>query len=88
LSIAEYDEMTPLELDTFAKVMSEKFDQEREDKVTLVWLGEYFHRTEKLPPLSEVLGKTDEGMTDDQMLENVKKLNALFGGTTIKGDEN
>jgi hypothetical protein len=88
LSISEYEEMTPSELNIFVDAFHERAEREQEDKVTLVWLGEYFHRVEKLPSLNEVLGKKDEGMTDDQMLENVRKLNAMFGGTTVvKGED-
>lgn len=60
------------------------------DKLTLVWLGEYYHRTKRLPNLQKELRKiTGEEekttMTDDQMLQTVKRLNAQFGGAHIKG---
>jgi hypothetical protein len=86
LSIAEYDDMTPHELSIYADIYAEKAEQEREDKITLVWLGAYFQRVEKLPSLKEVLGKNDEEMTDEEMLEQVKKLNALFGGNVETTD--
>jgi hypothetical protein len=60
------------------------------DKLTLVWLGEYYHRTKRLPNLQKELRKiTGEeekpAMTDDEMLQKVKHLNAQFGGAHIKG---
>lgn len=84
ISISEYDEMTPCELKLYARVFNEKQKYEQEEKLTLVWLGEYWHRVKKLPTLNEALGKKEEPkkkMTDDEMLEMVKKLNAQFGGS-------
>lgn len=50
----------------------------------MVWLGEYYHRTKKLPTLQSELRKISaekaKVMTDQQMLETVKRLNAQFGG--------
>lgn len=58
------------------------------DRLTLVWLGEYYHRTKRLPNLKDELkkvsGATDRVMSDDEMLETVKLLNAQFGGTVVK----
>jgi hypothetical protein len=84
ISISEYDEMTPYELSLFARIYNEKQKNEQEDKLTLVWLGEHWHRIKKLPSLNEALGKKDKPkkqMTDNEMLEVVKKLNAKFGGS-------
>jgi hypothetical protein len=84
ISVSQYDEMTPYELRLFAKVFNEKQQRDNEEKMTLVWLGEYWHRIKKLPTLNEALGKKDEPkkqMTDDEMLKMVKKLNAKFGGS-------
>jgi hypothetical protein len=86
LSIAEYDEMTPYELSVHADIYAEKAEQEREDKITLVWLGARLQRTEPFPSLNELLGKSDEEMSDEEMLEQVKKLNALFGGNVKTSD--
>jgi hypothetical protein len=83
ISIAQYDEMTPYELSLFARIYNEKQQRDNEEKLTLVWLGEYWHRLKKLPTMNEALGRKDEPkqpMTDDEMLETVKKLNAKFGG--------
>lgn len=84
ISISDYDEMTPYELSLFARIYNEKQQRDNEEKLTLVWLGEYWHRVKKLPSLNEALGKKDEPkkqMTDDEMLEMVRKLNAKFGGS-------
>jgi hypothetical protein len=85
ISLSEYDEMTPYELSVFARVFNEKQKHEQEEKLTLVWLGENLHRAKKLPTLDKLLGKgstpVKKHMTDDEMLEMVKKLNAQFGGS-------
>ena len=77
--------MTPDELRTHADVFREKKEIENEDRITLVWMGEQFHRLEKLPPLSKILDKEPEvkQMTEKQMLLNVEQLNAMFGGEVI-----
>jgi hypothetical protein len=84
--------MTPYELSLCIEAYLERQEAEMKDRLTLVWLGEYYHRTKRLPKLQDELKKiTGEAskpvMTDDQMLEMVKSLNAQFGGTTIKGGE-
>jgi hypothetical protein len=84
--------MTPYELSLYVEAHFEKQQAEMKDKLTLVWLGEYYHRTKRLPNLQKELRKiTGEEektpMTDDQMLQTVKRLNAQFGGAHIKGGE-
>ena len=80
--------MTPYELSLSVEAHFEKQQAEMKDKLTLVWLGEYYHRTKRLPNLQKELKKlTGEiekpVMTDDQMLQQVKRLNAQFGGVTV-----
>ena len=64
---------------------------ESKEKLTLVWLGEYYHRTKKLPDLQKELkrisGNKRVPMTTDQMLAVVKRLNQQFGGSVKKGGE-
>ncbi|MFJ5713113.1 hypothetical protein [Neobacillus sp. NPDC093127] len=64
---------------------NEKIKFEVEEKITLVYLGAYWHRVEKMPSLDSILKKTQPArkkMTDEEMLNKVKQLNAAFGGTT------
>lgn len=74
--------MTPYELNLYILDFNEKRKQENDDKLTLVWLGEYWHRIKTLPPLKEVLGYKEKPkqMTNEDMLNEVKKLNVAFGG--------
>jgi hypothetical protein len=84
--------MTPYELSLYIEVYSELKEAETQEQLTLVWLGEYYHRTKRLPTLKDELKKltrdqNNQGMTDDEMLQVVKRLNAQFGGTFVKGGE-
>lgn len=66
-------------------------EAELKDSLTLVWLGEYYHRSKRLPNLKDELDKISSNskktMSNNEMLETVKLLNAQFGGTFIKGGE-
>lgn len=89
IPISEYNEMTPYELALYVEAWSEQKEAENITQLTLVWLGEYYHRIKKLPPLKkaveEALGKKkNKVMTDEEMLAKAKSLNALFGGIEIK----
>lgn len=70
-------------------------EEKLQRQVTLTWLGEYYHRVEALPSLQECLKNIgleveeveQEPMTDNEMLEMVKRLNAQFGGAVVEGEE-
>lgn len=81
--------MTPYELNLHAEIFEEKQKFEQEERLYLVWMGEYFHRIEKLPDLKELLGKKEEktDMSTEEMLANVMQLNSAMGGTVEKAGE-
>jgi hypothetical protein len=83
--------MTPYEFALYLEAHYEREEAELKERLTLVWLGEYYHRTKRLPNLKDELrkvsGEAQKIMTDDEVLETVKRLNAQFGGTFIKGGE-
>lgn len=83
--------MTPYELSLSVEAYFERQEAEMKDRLTLVWLGEYYHRTKRLPNLKDELkkitGEAKQAMSDDEMLQQVKRLNAQFGGAHIKGGE-
>jgi hypothetical protein len=92
ISIADFEYMTPYELSLYAECYHHKIVNEREERITLVWLGEYYHRIKKLPPLTDeirkLMGKPKRAMTDEEMLKMAEVLNAQFGGNVInKGRE-
>lgn len=84
LSIGEFDEITPYELMIYIEAHQEKEEIRLQEVVTLVWLGEHYHRLKRLPALKgelKKLLKSEDPMSDDEMLEMVKTLNVQFGGT-------
>lgn len=89
LSVEEFNYLTPYELTLHLEAHFERQEAELKERLTLVWLGEYYHRTKRLPKLKDELrkisGESKKVMTDDQMLEMVKSLNKQFGGKVIKG---
>lgn len=84
LSIDTFDKITPYELSLHLEAHTELLEAKAKENLTMVWLGEYYHRTKKLPQLESELRKISsekpKAMTDKQMLEMVKQLNAQFGG--------
>jgi hypothetical protein len=89
LSVEQFNYLTPYELALYCEVYFESKENDLKEKLTLVWLGEYYHRTKKLPKLKDelrkILGEKQPVMTDEEMLKMVKRLNQQFGGTVIKG---
>lgn len=83
--------MTPYELTLYHETFQEKREIELKEQLSLVWLGEYYHRTKRLPNLKKELNKISSAgtisnkMSDKEMLEKVRQLNAQFGGTFEKG---
>ena len=76
--------MTPHELNLYIQDYNEKQKVLNDEKLTLTWLGAYWQRVKKMPSLKQILGNNapKKKMTNEEMLEEVKKLNAAFGGTT------
>lgn len=54
-----------------------------EQSITQAYMTAAWQRSKKMPKLSEVLKKVKpkKPMTSEQMLDEIKKLNAAFGGT-------
>lgn len=86
ISLTEFEYMTPYELMLHLEAYLEKQQAEMEEKVSLVWLREHYHRVKKLPPLKSILKDMQPNkrkMTNDEMLSMVKQLNSQFGGEVI-----
>lgn len=74
------------------KLEQEKRKIEFEEELTVAYFGAYWQRLEKLSVknLKEVIDKINhpnkankkKQMTNEEMLNKVKKLNAAFGGTS------
>lgn len=76
--------MTPYELGLYIQDFNEQVKRDQEEKITLAYLGAYWQRVKKMPDLKKLLGqeKRSTEQTPNQMLAEVKKLNAKMGGTT------
>jgi len=81
--------MTPSELNIYARIHKDKSLEETKEKVTLAyltalwtiqWLGKKHQQPRPLKEILATIGKERKVMTDEQMLERVKQLNALLGG--------
>jgi hypothetical protein len=78
--------MTPRELQLYAEI----FEEKQEEKLTLIWMGEYLQRVEEMPTLKEFVngGKEEtKEMSSEEMLANVMQLNAEMGGAFEKVGE-
>lgn len=89
LSFLEFWEMTPYELNLKAEAYFEKQKNEFKEKISLeyynaMWTIQWLRKKSQHPrPLNEILDslyRERTVMTDEQMLKQVKVLNALFGG--------
>jgi len=86
--------MTPYELSLKIRAFKENRIENLKDQITIAylnslwtiqWLGKH-NRPRPLKEILSMIGKEKREMTDEQMLEQVKVLNALFGGEVKKRD--
>ena len=82
--MSEFWEMTPAELNLSAEIYAEKKKQEEQNMIIQAYLISRWVWAKDVPIeriLNELGGnKEKKEMTDEQMLAQVKVLNALFGG--------
>jgi hypothetical protein len=90
--LSEFWEMTVYELNLVANNYNENKKQDYKDKLsleyynamwTIQWLGKKSQQPEPLNKILDNLYKENKVMTDDQMFEQVKMLNRMFGGEEI-----
>lgn len=77
--------MTPRVYFAYLQAYNEKMKQEQDEKLILTYLGAYWQRVKTMPDLKKLLGQeqpTKEQSAAD-MLAEVKRINAAFGGTEI-----
>lgn len=76
--------MTPYELSLHCEAFTERLAAKQEEQISLVWLGEYYHRVKKLPSLKEVLRDIKQDskkeMSEEEMKKMVRQINAQLGG--------
>lgn len=85
----EFWELTPFELNLIIKTYAKKKEEESKEMLSMVyinamWTAQWFGKKSSHPrPLKEILESIDKDkkqMSDEDMFEKVKALNALFGG--------
>lgn len=76
--------MTPYQLNLYVNDYSEQKKAESEEKLILTYLGAYWTRVKRMPNLKKLLGiePTKKKMTPEEILAEVKKMNASMGGDT------
>lgn len=88
ISLSEYNELTPHELNLIVDVYGEKKQAEYEQDVLIAYIGEWFHRQESLnkDAYDTWTNKTEQKnqMSDMEMFINVQQLNAMFGGKVVE----
>ena len=83
--ITEFWEITPFELSTVVKGYSKRQEQRQKESMYQAYLISRWVWAKKID-IKKYLGedKPKRRMTDEEMLEKVKVLNALMGGTVVK----
>lgn len=88
ISPLEFWELTPFELSLMIKAYAKRKEEESKERLiltylnslwTIQWLGKKSNHPKSLKEILEG-GKPKKIMTDEQMLEKVKILNAMLGG--------
>ncbi len=76
--------MTPYQLNLCVSEYNNRMAKEEEEKLILAYLGAYWNRVKRMPSLKSVLGKNpvEKKMSPEEMLNEIKKLNASMGGNT------
>jgi hypothetical protein len=89
ISISEFWEMTPYELNLYAETYFEKQKQDYKDKIsleyynamwTIQWLGNKLQQPRPLQEILDNMYNEKKVMTDKEMLNQAKLLNAILGG--------
>lgn len=85
ISISEFWEITPFELNIAIKSYAKKKEMEQKESIYQAYLISRFVWQKKID-IKKILSfeKEKKVMTDNEMLEKVKVLNAVFGGTVKK----
>lgn len=85
ISIMEFWELTPLELNVAAKGYARRQEQQQKLNIYQAYLISRLVWQKKVD-IKKLLGekKAKKVMTDDEMLDRVMVLNKLFGGEIVK----
>ena len=84
ISIKDFWEMTPFELFICIESFEDKETERSKELIIQAYYTEAFARMKKLPKLKDLL-KEKKKQSNEEMLEAVKRLNAMMGGEVIGG---
>ena len=79
ISLKDFWDMTPLELFISIEAFEDREKERSKEILIQAYYTESFARMKKLPKLKDLL-KEKKKQTNEQMLEVVKRLNAMMGG--------
>lgn len=83
LSIEEYNEITPSELNLHIECHNERDRRRNNFEMTAAYLTAAWSRSKRMPELKKVLQpEPKREQAPEDMLNIVKKLNAALGGTS------
>ncbi|MEH7391774.1 hypothetical protein [Bacillus sp. JJ1474] len=87
ISPLNFWDLTPFEFNLMVKSYSSKMEADHHEKITLtyvnaLWTAQWMAGKSRPPSLDKLLNTdiSKKEMSDEQMLERVKQLNAIFGG--------
>lgn len=82
--------MTPHELNLHIQEYNRRLQQDSEEGLILAYLTAYWQRVKRMPDLKGILNKIKkpEPMSDEQLLAQIKAINAQMGGKTEVRDRN
>lgn len=77
--------MTPHELNLHIEAYRERMEHESENDLVSAYLTAYYHRVKRMPDLKKLLkdNKPKKSQTSEQMLAEIKKMNAELNGATV-----
>lgn len=87
LSISEYNEITPHELNLHVQAYNERMECEYKERLTMSYYTAGWSRAKRMPDLNKLLGNnnhSDVKQTDEQLLKTIRQLNAAMGGKEVK----
>lgn len=81
MDIREFWELTPKEFFIKVQAYQKRLRYREKMEIQTAYLSAYWNRVKKMPKLKDILDDDKpKEMTDKDMLEIVKQLNAKFGG--------
>lgn len=80
--------MTPYELSVQVEEYFKRENYMQKERITAAYMGAYFERVKKMPNLQKLFEKDQQEVkpkeqTGAEMLAEVTRLNAMFGGTVV-----